>query len=294
MAGAGGAAPQPGGVFVAVGYGGRRVRSLDDGQTWVDDASLEPMGGDDMALLRTVAHGDPGFVALGWRSMTSPDGQAWNDHGANIGQWIGAVTFATGQFVAVGGYGLRAVSNDGVTWQNHSIDTVATHPGDGLVFGDVLGGRFVSANDQGKRSVSSDGTTWAYAAGADATATTHLAFGNGLFLGVGGTDVVTSPDGQTWASAAPLPQAASAIVFGGDHFTVIAPGHVFTSKDGGSWDDHPVDGLDADAIAYGHGAYVLVRGSARRRSADGIAWDAPVDDGGNPFTWVTYGPLPAP
>ena len=55
------------GVFVAVGAGGRRIRSLDDGATWVDDMSLVANGGDDTTLLRTVAWGNHQFVAIGYR-----------------------------------------------------------------------------------------------------------------------------------------------------------------------------------------------------------------------------------
>jgi hypothetical protein len=280
---------------VVVGYGGRRLRSTDDGQTWVDDVQIEANGGDDDALLRTVVWGTPGFVTLGWRSMTSPDGKTWTDHGANIGQWLGAAVYAKGTYVAVGGYGMRAVSADGVTWTDHSIDTTATHPGDGLVYGGVMGGRFVSANDDGARSFSPDGIAWTYATGATGTKTTHLAFGNGIFVGVGGTAVVTSSDGgATWSSAAPLAAAADGLVFGGDHFTAVASGHVFTSPDGASWSDHPVQNLASGPIAYGHDTYVLVSGTALRRSTDGIAWDAPFDHGGNALQWATYGTVSGP
>jgi hypothetical protein len=77
--GAGGAAGEPKGTFVAVGYGGRRVRSTDDGVTWTDDVSIDPSGGDDLSLLRTIAWGNGLFVAAGWRIMTSPDGVTWKD-----------------------------------------------------------------------------------------------------------------------------------------------------------------------------------------------------------------------
>ena len=293
--GTGGAIPLPGGVFVAVGYGGRRVRSTDDGQTWVDDAVLEANGGDDDKLLRTVVSGPSGFVALGWRSMTSPDGKTWTDHGANIGQWLGAAVYGKGQFAAVGGYGLRAVSADGVTWNNHSIDTIASHAADGLAFGDVMGGRFVAANDSGMRSFSTDAVTWTYAAGATGTKTSHLAFGNGVFLGVDGAAVVTSSDGgATWTDATALPVAADGLAFNGVEFAAVADGHLFTSSDGAIWADQGVSGLQGGALAYGHGTYVLVNGSARRRSIDGAHWDPPFDDGGNALSWVTYGPVAGP
>jgi hypothetical protein len=289
--GSGGSVTPPGGVFVAVGYGGRRVRSTDDGHTWVDDAVLEANGGDDDKLLRTVVPGAGGFVALGWRAMTSPDGKTWVDHGANIGQWLGAAVYGKGQFVAVGGYGLRAVSADGVTWKDHSIDTIASHAADGLVFGDVMGGRYVAVNDSGMRSFSGDGVTWTYAAGATGTMTSHLAFGNGVFLGIGGAAVVTSSDGgATWTDATSLPAAAEGLVFGVSGFTAVGNGHVYSSPDGAIWQDQIVTDLQAGALAYGHGTYVMVTGTARRRSFDTVHWEAPFDDGGNALSWVTFGP----
>jgi hypothetical protein len=280
-------------VFVAVGYGGRRARSLDGGHTWVDDQALSATGGDDNQLLRTVAWGPPGFVALGWRSMTSSDAKTWTDHGANIGQWLGAVLYAQNTYVAVGGYGMRAVSQDGVSWADNSIDTIATHAGDALVYADVMGGLFVSANDNGALSYSSDGTTWMYAMGASGTTTTHLAFGNGVFVGVSDTTVVTSTDGQNWTTGASLSASPDGIVFGGGRFTAVAGGHVFTSNNGTSWMDHAVANLPSGPIAYGNGNYVLASNTELRHSSDGIAWDPPYNQGStNGFSWVTYGPGP--
>ncbi len=283
--------PDPSGVFVAVGYGARRIRSLDDGKTWVDDVSAEMQGGDDDQLLRTVTFGKGTFVALGWRSETSADGKTWDDHGANIGQWLGGAVYANHQFVAVGGYGMRAISSDGVTWMNHSIDTVATHAADGIAFGAAMGGRFVVANDDGVRSSSSDGVTWTAGVGADGTKTTHLAFGNGLFLGVDATSVVTSPDGATWTSAATLLAPCDCLVFADGLFRIIADDHVFTSSDGASFVDTPVPGLRCGGLAYGHATYVLAAGTALRRSTDGTTWEMPFDAGGNSFQTVAFGPV---
>jgi hypothetical protein len=263
------------------------VRSLDDGVTWVDDQALEDGGGDDTDNLRTVGAWSGGFVALGWRSMTSPDAKSWTDHGTIIGNWIGSVTYAEGQLLGVGGYGLRATSTDGITWTNHSIDTIATHPGDGLAYG---AGHFVCANDNGVRTVSPDGVTWTATTGATSTLSTHLAYGNGIFLGVDGVATVTSTDGASWTLAAPLPAAMGALVFANGTFTVIANGHVYTTPNGASWADHPVTGIAANAIAYGHGTYVLVNNTARRRSLDGITWDTAFDNGGQSLNWVAFGP----
>jgi hypothetical protein len=281
----------PPGVFIAVGYGGRTMRSIDDGATWIDDKSLVAQGGDDKYLLRTVVWGNHEFVALGWRVMKSPDGSAWDDHGEVIGQWIGSAVYVNGAYVAIGGYGLRVTSSDALMFQHHDIDTIASHPHDALVFGGDGDGRFVATNDDGKRTYSIDGKTWLAGTGAATIKTSELAFGNGVFLGVGGSDVVVSKDGgATWNAAGQLAAAGQGLVFAQGHFTVLSSGHVFTSVDGITWDDHAVKGITTGALAYGHGTYVLVQGTTRRRSKDGLAWDAPVTGGTNSLEWVTFGP----
>jgi hypothetical protein len=288
-----GSSIDPPGIFVAVGYGGRTVRSIDDGATWTDDQSLEAMGGDDKYLLRTVLYGNNEFVALGWRVMKSPDGKTWDDRGETIGQWIGSAVYEGTGYVAIGGYGLRATSSDAVSFQHHDIDTVASHAHDGLAFGAYQGGRFVAANDDGQRTYSSDGKTWMHGSGADTLKTSEVAFGNGVFVGVGGGDVVVSKDGgATWAAAQQLAVAGQGLVFAQGHFTVLASGHVFTSTDGSAWDDHAVKGVTGGGIAYGHGTYILVQGTNRRRSKDGLAWDPAIIGGQNSLEWVAFGRAP--
>ena len=283
------------GVFVAVGYGGRRVRSTDDGVTWTDDASLATNGGDDNSLLRTVAWGKNQFVALGYRALTSPNGKDWQDRGLlAIDQWIGAALFAQGQFVAIGGYGLRATSLDGVAWTDRPIDHVDSHAdsADALVFSSDFGGRFVSTNDSGRRSTSSDGKVWALSTGATSTMTTDLAFGNGVFVGIGGTAVVVSTDGGTsWSDAGHVAANVAGLVFAQGHFTALASGHAYTSSDGLTWTDHPVAGLAPGALTYGHGTYIKAGGLMLSRSPDGISWASPfVLSGSNHIACVTFGP----
>jgi hypothetical protein len=284
--------PEPTGVFVAVGYGGRRTRSIDDGRTWTDDQQLVPNGGDDNMLLRTITWGNGQFVALGYRSMTSPNGQTWVDHGVtSLNQWMGAVAYAKATYVAVGGYGLRATSTDGVAWTNHMLDTIASHEMHRLVYGDVQGGRFVSVNDDGVLSNSSDGKTWQFATGT-IPAINEVAFGNGRFVGIGDTAVVVSSDGGvTWTSGPKLAVTTAGFLFAQGHFTAVGSGHVFTSADGQTWTDHAVSGIAGGALAYGHGTFVLVQARSRRRSSDGLAWDTAVSGGTNDLVGVAFGPV---
>jgi hypothetical protein len=278
------------GVFVAVGYGGRRLRSLDDGMTWVDNQDLEANGGDDKENLRVVVWGDHQFVALGWRVMTSPDGMTWTDLGTTpLGNWIGGATYANSEFVGVGGYGLRDISSNAMSWTSESIDTVATPAYDGVVWGSVGSGMFVSANDSGARSYSPDGTSWKYTTTLTGTLTTHLAFGASVFVGIGGTAVVTSADGVSWTAATTLSAAPGNVIFAAGHFTAVADGHVFTSTDGTTWTDNVSSTANAGQIAYGDSTYVWVNGISPRRSTDGIHWTTVTQTDTNALNSVTFG-----
>jgi hypothetical protein len=269
------------------------VRSLDDGNTWVDDQSLSASGGDDAQLLRTVLWTGSEFVALGYRSMTSPDGMTWQDHPiTGTAQWFGSAVFGAGMFVGVGGAGMKAISQDGIAWEVHAItgDTLGTHQGNGLLY-DPDHGHFVTANDSGIRAYSADGRTWVLSTGATGAVPTELAMGNGVIVGAGGTSTVISSDGGvTWTNGGALPVAVQALVFAQGHFTGMGADHVFTSADGQVWVNHPIT-IDGHTMAYGHGVYILFNNQSYRRSTDGISW-VPVKTlpGANGINWVTFGP----
>jgi hypothetical protein len=214
------------GVFVAVGYGGRRIRSLDDGKTWIDDQSLEPDGGgDDQELLRTVAFGDGVFLAAGWQTLTSPDAASWGPVTNPHTNWFGALAYANSTWVAVGGYGMRLTSPDGITWTDHSIDTTASHPHGCLTVATAPTTAFVACNDMGQRSYAPDGATWKYATGATDVMSSQVTSGNGVVVGTDGTTMVLSHDaGATWSQAAALDVAGGGMVFG--------PGALHDSRDG--------------------------------------------------------------
>jgi len=144
---------------IAVGYGGMRVRSLDDGLTWQDYVQLGPSGGDDMDLLRGAAWGEGRFVAVGWRLFSSADGAEWTEHDNPTSQWYGAVAYGNDRFLAVGGGGYCARSDDGQTWE---ACTDATD-GDGFVHVRsvlFLDGSFYTADANGVLRSSPDGMRW--------------------------------------------------------------------------------------------------------------------------------------
>jgi hypothetical protein len=286
------AADDPEGVFVAVGYGGRRIRSTDDGLTWTDDQVTEPDGGgDDMELLRTVAYGDGKFLAAGWKNWSSSDGQTWTALPATKQNWFGALAHTGSRWVAVGGYGMRLESADGATWKNHALDTIAAHPHGCLV---VVGTSLVACNDNGARSWSTDGETWIYATGALDSGSSELAVGNGVVVGIGGTKLVTSTDGgKTWTAGTPFDTVGGGLVFANGHFTHLGTNAVYTSSDGNTWTKTTAMGVSPAALTFGHGTYVAVAGHTFWRSTDGTTWTSRKEAlTVNSLQWVTFGPRP--
>jgi hypothetical protein len=217
-------------TFVAVGYGGVRVRSLDLGKTWIDSQRLGG-GGDDNYLLRTVAFGKGLFVALGWQLHTSPDGKTWTMRTKDAGQWMGGVRFGAGLFVAAGGYGESTYSMDGLTWpQGGGRMTDAARS---IAFGNGL---WVARADSNHWWQTSSGQTWMDLGGnhtvdvvfcdgqfVDATACSgpagrdggRVAFGAGVWVGIKDGKVERSEDGgTTWTTVYTASDALEDVAFG--------------------------------------------------------------------------------
>ena len=107
------------GIFVAVGYGGRRITTV-DGVTWRNDVEFAANGGDDDNCLFSVAFGKEKFVAVGggaarWgRIMTTRDGRDWKEVKTYRFR-VNPVLFGNGMFVAGTSKQLE-VSGDGENW----------------------------------------------------------------------------------------------------------------------------------------------------------------------------------
>ena len=114
------------GVFVAVGYGGRRMVSK-DGKTWEITAEWAVNGADDSNNLMSIAHGNGRFVAVGgggWTRETqaghilvSTDGKTWKET-LKLANRVNPVIFGNGLFVTSGPPDKTLYSSaDGETWQ---------------------------------------------------------------------------------------------------------------------------------------------------------------------------------
>jgi len=243
------AAPPKIGVYVAVGYGGRRLRST-DGVNWDIVAQWKVDGGDDRDNLICVAYGNGTFVAVGGgvtdkngpggRILTSADGKDWKEHpGWNFR--VHPVLFGNGRFVA-GGPDYRLLwSADGATWEagGKIADPAATH----FRMGAFGNGVFVLAGN-GRRSeqeihwavVSKDGTA-VDAQRTDLPPITALAFGGGRFVAVGPDGLrLSSADGDKWEYEVREPNVnLEAVVWTGKEFLTSGGGKGYASADGKTW-----------------------------------------------------------
>ncbi|MCA9695442.1 MAG: hypothetical protein KC636_38040 [Myxococcales bacterium] len=199
------------GMFVAVGWSGRRAWSW-DGLSWNDIPVEEP--GD---LFESIAYGDGVFVATGWGGLRlrTIDAQQWTNRVTDLGDGLTDVVYGNGRFVAIGrNDGRVVVSEDGVDWTG---EAELGARGKGLCFGD---GRFLALGDM-RAHLSVDGLAWeSYDV---APTLERCAWGDGVF-------VATEPQDRRWRStdgidwepvdvAAPVGPGLADIAFG----PVLAP-----------------------------------------------------------------------
>jgi hypothetical protein len=248
-------------IFVAVGYGGRRMTSRD------------------------------GFT---WENV-----QQWAEKGEDDGNNLMSAVFAQGKFVVVGGGGGGStgaghvlVSTDGINWKETLKDKGRVEP---VIFG---GGRFVigtSAWPSGKFMWSTEAETWKPGGKIESHSFSHYrggCYGNGVFVFVGNGQraftnntlkeihwAVTTADGEKVLSERDDLPGHGTIVFGAGKFLMLtshADADLIASKDGAQWD--PVALPDSAKLSWlvWTGKEFLVgvaKGGSVLRSADGATWE---------------------
>lgn len=236
-------------LFVAVGYGGRRIIST-DGLKWEITAEWAQPGGDDGNNLMSAVYAENKFVVVG------------GGGGGNSGD------------------GHILTSTDGRTWKEVYKTKNRINP---VVYGQ---GRFVVGAPQRKLLRSDDAETWHEGAQIDDKLCTHFrggAFGNDRFVFVGNHGggggphwVAVSPDGESITHVrADLPGHGT-IVFGAGKFLMLtshSDADLLTSTDGMQWDRVAVDGAAKLRWLVWTGREFLVEANKTiYRSADGDVW----------------------
>jgi hypothetical protein len=235
-------------LFVAVGYGGRRMSSP-DGVQWQHEQRWSDEAKDDENVLFNVAYGLGRFIAVGGGAkvghiLSTVDGRQWTALPQVRGR-VATIAFGNNRFVA--GHDAELLySTDGVTFQaGQKLDWKASVHARKSAFGDGEGGAmFVIIGDvdfQGEtqrvhyRATTSDGVRYASAT-RDSAPARDIAYGSGHFVVVGPNGLLeSSHDGQNWTKRSTDPtEDFESVVWTGTRF--LAKGRrVWSSEDGLHW-----------------------------------------------------------
>jgi hypothetical protein len=128
-----------------------------------------------------------------------------------------------------------------------------------------------------------------------------IAFGNGVFVGVGGPFRAYSNNGINWIESIPGGFQAEYVTFGNGQFVAVGyalagmtlTSFIYTSPDGITWTSRtPSEAMWFQDISYANGLYVAVATDGTNRimtSPDGITWTSRTTAIIPSFTGVAYG-----
>jgi len=291
-------------LFVAVGYGGRRMSSR-DGVHWSNDVEWAAKGGDDDNVLFNVAFAKAKFVAVGGsmtgRIVTTTDGKTWHEQ-PKIKWRVATIAFGNGRFVA-GHTDHFLFSDDGDTWtegQKHTFKggihmrKCAFGNGVFVVTGDADRWKLPSETENprrmGCRAVTKNGEKFD-SLQIDTPPARGIAFGNGRFVVVGPDGLrESSTDGVKWEHRASEPkQTLDSVIFDGKQFITSGGGFGYSSPDGITWTKLP-KGIPC-SVHYGDGKLYIgaTWGGKLWHSTDGILWKKSDNPEGNAFEAVAVG-----
>ena len=241
------------GLFVAVGYGGRRMSSR-DGRTWENERRWSEVAADDDSVLFNVAFGLGRFVAVGGgaakgRIVTTRDGKEWRELPALRGR-VATIVFGSGRFIA--GHDAELLwSADGekfepgekLDWKG-SVHARRAAWGDGeagprcVIIGDI--DLWETRQRVSWRASTEDGTRYTSRA-LDTPPARDVAYGSGHWVVVGADGLIeSSHDGQTWQRREAEPgQDFSRVVWTGTRFLVSGGKVAWSSADGLAWAKKP-------------------------------------------------------
>jgi hypothetical protein len=295
-------------TFVAVGKAGSIFSSM-NGTTWINRGSGYRSG------FTSITFGDHTFVAVGDDAiMTSPDGLNWISRVAPRYNLQG-VAYGSKNFVAVGNEGAILTSDDGVTWTDHSLGYGP--PLFGVAWGN---GMFVAVGGNGHIITSPDGSTWTLRYYEYEDVLNSVAYTGKTFVAVGslptgGSLILTSPNGLTWApcnqgavtgninvtnvdhNAEPFASIGYgsfplySVAYGNNTFMAVGRDGIMTSNDGIVWQQQDLDmNTHLDGIVFADNTFVAVGNKGIiYTSPDGTYWTRQSPCTQNDLTGITYG-----
>ncbi len=155
------------------------------------------------------------------------------------------------------------------------------------------GGIYVAVGEDGFILRSTDGTTWTNVSSGVENDLWDVAYGNGVFVALGGNRVFVSSDGLAWNEYHPTAGFySSSITFGNGIFVAIdnASDSVFTSPDGINWTEVALpSATNITDISYGGGLFVMVGYSgAVLTSPDATTWTLETSGTAQTLRQATY------
>jgi len=210
-------------------------------QTW----EMQKQKTDYVYMLRSLgfgtSNGQPGFLALlsggvnaedGGNMQWSDDGAKWSERFKREKRSLNKIICDGKQWLGIGNYGLKSVSNDGRTWVDATNQAIA----DTLISVAYGNGRYVGVGLHGLRMASPDGLRWGEKQMGEEGEHLHaVVFTGKEFVAVGLGATYSSPDGVKWKRT-PNDDSPVSVAYGNGVFVGAAyKGRLLLSKDGISW-----------------------------------------------------------
>lgn len=203
--------------------------------------------------------------------FTSADGQSWTHVAASPN--FALLTHGSLGWLGVTLARANVFSADGLAWSNwrQSLVTITNVSVGALAFAD---NQFLALIDR-TTSTSADGLSWG---GVDAGTVTFAqpAFGNGRWVALGGSSLVTRTTGG-WSSVSGAPLYPDGVAYGnGTWVCTTSSNAVYTSPDGLAWTQVSNPQLTGSAVSNGsltfsNGLFIRLRGTMSV-SSDGRSW----------------------
>ena len=290
----------PSGIFVAVGYGGRR-KSSEDGIHWQNDTEWAEEGGDDDNCLFSVVFAQGKFVAVGGGAskghvVVTRDGKSWKEVHTTTTRIV-PIVYGNKRFI-VGTEGGFQFSSDGENWKKGSPLTYDR----GLYFRRAAYGNgvFVFAGDcdiaggmprGGWFATTKDGEKVLSFVTSNLPNNRAIAFGAGKFVMIGEKGYrATSTDGIAWKVSSDKTEDFRHVFWDGKRFILSADGKVFLSSDGLAWTKTAQQWLSCEPQCLSPKGMVGVSWKTNLwHSENALDWKKVSEDGTNAFCSVAYG-----
>ncbi|MBC2601406.1 hypothetical protein [Puniceicoccus vermicola] len=239
--------------FLAVGENGSILTSP-NGTTWTSHISTVTRD------LFAALYFDDTFYAFGtgFALLVSDNSGSWESQVAATQNTIYGATVVGDNFVAVTDFGgILTTPTAGSTGLEEWTFRYSGEAGDNI--NDVVYGNngFVAVGDAGQILVSEDGQNWEERAVQETNGTPltqnllGVAYGNGLYLAVGGQKLISSTDTENWTVVTTWTIPVNSVSFGDGLFVVTGEASsIFYSTDGVGWDGGSVNGVNGSATLW--------------------------------------------